>query len=100
MNKEKLTALILLDVFAAFDTMDHKILCHQFEHCFSLSGPALNYLHSSVPTVLNCDVPQGSVLGSLLFTLHSTPLGSLLTNSALDDHLYAGMLMICSLPFI
>lgn len=44
--------------------------------------------HTSTPTVLNCGMSQGSVLGSLLLALCTTPLASLLTNSDLDFHLY------------
>jgi hypothetical protein len=104
MENGKVTALILLDLSAAFDTVDHSILLHRLQHWFGLSDSALHWFTTylnprtqsvctngtfSASTFLNCGVPQGSVLGPLLFTLYTTPLGSLLSDHNLDYHLYA-----------
>jgi hypothetical protein len=93
-----------LDLSAAFDTIDHSILLHRLKTWFGIDGSVLSWISSylssrtftvsahgklSHPTPLAHGVPQGSVLGPLLFILYTTPLSTLISSTAVDHHLYA-----------
>ena len=98
------TALVLLDLSAAFDTIDHDILLQRLFSWYGVTGVALNWFQSyltnrtqsvkisdclSDEQVLQYGVPQGSVLGPLLFTLYTTPLSKIIGKSNCSHHLYA-----------
>ena len=104
MDDGRVTAFTLLDLSAAFDTIDHTILLRRLGDWFGASGKALDWFKSyltgrsqrimlrnclSSRSDLSFGVPQGSVLGPLLFTLHTTPLSSLVFGHAIPHHLYA-----------
>ena len=46
MDKDKVTALTLLDLSAAFDTIDHSILLDRLQKTFSIYGLTLNWISS------------------------------------------------------
>jgi len=104
MSKQQVSCLCLLDLSAAFDTIDHNILLHRLAVWFGITDTAIawfqSYLsscssivstsgHKSSSVSVSCGVPQGSVLGPLLFILYTTSLSSLISNSPADHHLYA-----------
>ena len=104
MDRVKVTSLILLDLSAAFDTVDHSILLTRLQNWFGLDDLSLDWFSSylslrsqavsindsiSAFSTLSCGVPQGSALGPLLLTLYKTPLGSVISNNSLKYHLYA-----------
>ena len=103
-DEGKVTCLVLLDLTAAFDTVDHDILLEVLGHRFSVDGPALAWFHSylsdraqvfvvSHETSRTFDVrnsvPQGSVLGPVEFISYSEDVVSVFHNHQLAYHLFA-----------
>jgi len=85
--------LVLLDLSAAFDTIDHTILLERLETVAGIRRAALAWLRSylrdrtqsviingvrSTTVDLSIGVPQGSVLGPLLFLVYIIPLRSVI----------------------
>ena len=100
----KSVILLLLDLSAAFDTVDHLILLSRLSHRFGIKGNALawfdSYLKSrkqfvqiedcqSSQRCLAHEVPQGSVLGPLLYSLYTSPIADIINLHNLQYHLYA-----------
>ena len=103
-DNKKISILILLDLSAAFDTLDHSILLNRLRDTFGLNGTVLEWFESylrfrtqsvlidnvqSEPQTLLYGVPQGSVLGPLCYTLYTTPLGEIIRNHDMSYHMYA-----------
>src|SRR5208282_5418787 len=103
-DSKKTTLLGLLDMSAAFDTVDFTILLHRLETSYSLSGTVLKWLtsfvtdrtqvvaldgNSSPPIKLICGVPQGSVLGPLLFVLYAADVMQIAHSHGVKIHAYA-----------
>ena len=86
------SALCLLDITAAFDTVDHSLLLTRLQKCFGVQGCSLEWFSSyllgrsycvvvhgvsSKVTYTIRSVPQGSVLGPVLFILYVADLAYL-----------------------
>ena len=104
MDNGKVTALTLLDLSAAFDTIDHSILLERLYEHFGISGTVFQWFKSyisnrqqrvhidgslSCPQDLHFGVPQGSVLGPFLFCLYTTSISQIITNHDVSHHMYA-----------
>ncbi len=89
MNRQHVTLLVLLDLSAAFDTVDHVLLLQRLQLKFGLSGTVLklftSYLSQRTQRVtvggvssekfnVEYGVPQGSCLAPLLFVLYVSEL--------------------------
>ena len=88
MDKGEVTALTLLDLSAAFNTIDHATLTDRLSDWYGISSQAQiwfsSYFQNRLQSVkikdtfsdkvtLSYGVPQGYVLGPVLFTLYTTP---------------------------
>ena len=104
MDKGTAAGLVLLDLCAAFDTIDHSILFDCLQHWYDIDKVVLNWVQSGFNSrkqwikidqhlldafQLPHGVPQGSVLGPLLFTLKTTPLSSVISKFNVSHHSYA-----------
>ena len=104
MNRQHVTLSVLLDLSAAFDTIDHGILLERLRSAFGVRDTALSWLASylsgrtqqvsidctlSTKFNLESDVPQGSCLGPLLFVVYASKIFEIVGKNNLEIHCYA-----------
>jgi len=96
--------MVLLDMSAAFDTVDHSILLDRLQTRFGIGGVVKSwfstYLHNRTIKVtvkntfskehhLTYSLPQGSIIGPQGFTLYTAPVGDIIRAHDVSFHAYA-----------
>ena len=112
-NKSKII-LLLLDLSAAFDTVNHSLLLQKLKNFYGLSGNVLSWFKSylsgrsfsvsigkyrSNKCFLRIGVPQGSILGPILFILYTKELIAIARNMA-STFTFMRMTLNCTLSLI
>ena len=103
-DKNNFVALLLLDLSAAFDAVDHGILLHKLQSLYGIKSHALKWFKSylanrtfsvsirktdsSIEIVLY-GVPQGSILGPILFILYTKEVSDIVHKYSMQLKLYA-----------
>ena len=94
----------MLDLSAAFDTLDHDIFLSRLCNVYGITGNALDWFSSyltgriqrvviedsvSVDQALDFGVPQGSVLGPRIYCMYTKPVSDIIQRHELSHHSYA-----------
>jgi hypothetical protein len=102
-DKKMVTVLVQIDMSAAFDSIKHDILIKRLSNMGVVDDSLewlKNYLHqrmqfvkigtaTSAPMALKYGIPQGSILGPLLFNIYVTPMGRLIRQHGIEYMVYA-----------
>ncbi len=105
MENQQVTLLVMIDLSAAFDTLDHNIMSDVLGSQYGISGQALQWFQSYLSNrcqqiisnnevtsdkfPLEYGVPQGSCLGPILFTQYASSLFQVISKHLCKAHGYA-----------
>ena len=103
-DKGQVALLSLLDVTAAFDTVDHGIMLKRLSRSYGMTDSVYSWFESFVTgrhlsvrlgdttsqsVAVRSGLPQGSVLGPILYVLYTTDIAALVESLGFRVHLYA-----------
>ena len=104
MEQQMITLLVLIDLSAAFNTVDHPFLFQCLEKQYGFCDSVLSWYKSYLSDRKQCvilkgtqsntfdlpfGVPQGSCLGPVLFTQYASSLFSIFSNHSVSAHAHA-----------
>ena len=96
-------------VSSAFVKIDHSILVHRFHADFGFTATVLQWfssyladrthnvilsIHCNAFAPVHSDVPQGSVLGPILFSMYTKPLSVIIDSHSIIHHSFADDLQL------